>query len=648
MMEETVLSLPDFDEPEGVRVDAAKVRGRIRALISQFMERPRPLPPSDADLLNEFLASSRPAFASVIAEMGELRARLAKAKPGVVAAIERSMNDARARRSEIVASAAVSEEFLTRRSEAKARYNEALGAFEDEEETISALKPFLGMPHLPAIEAYELSAKAILAELTRTSPLSPRKGQMVLQEPEDTHLKPQFTARSALASGLDEKLIGKRKMVAIPFHHASSEAAEAGGLGAVEKSRKSYFLIDSRRPIGMGTWANLDDYLPYAFRSLSVPLLPVIDPSCTRFGFEEAFGKATWGHIEAEEKDKSGNVCRVCGSHQKLNVRARWQFREPVEGSLAPGVAKLEEFIVLCAGCTDALRPALSSVAAKSEQGYVQTSNKAREDWLALINRWWEPECAGYARQAYLIAFTAHQRRSRFNWIVDLSKQRSLFFGLEPGFAFGENGWIDTPDGPTFKVVGTPVFDRERIRHYFPVPDIFELKWGSTLRTAMAEMQDFDFGVIDHDGGGHRQKLAERVDELSPEMKSGIAELEDSEVEDLDVSAKDRISLEKTGGDTGDASAVSLDQDEDDLGYDPNDPKYAGMTKEEVYASFDEDVDCADPDDYTTKFVGNVVLKASQASARAGAGQEDAGDDEEDDDEEVGADDEETDETGFY
>lgn len=293
-MTDLASSAPEIEDPIAVSLDPVKVRARIRKLISQFMERPRPLPPSDADLLNEFLAIHRPQFGGIVAEVSRIKHALNRAKASEAVALERQLNERSAQRSDIVANAAVSEEFLTFRSLAKAQYNEALGAFEDEEESISALKPYLGMPHLPAIETHDLSAKAILAELTRMSPASPKKGQMVLQEPEDVHLKPQFMARSALSSGLHARLTVKRKMVGIPFAPTSTAGVEAGGLGAVERQRKMHFLIDGDRPVGRTAWGALDDYLPYAFRSLSVPMLPMVEPDCSQFSFAEVFGLPVW------------------------------------------------------------------------------------------------------------------------------------------------------------------------------------------------------------------------------------------------------------------------------------------------------------------------------------------------------------------
>lgn len=648
------------DEPidlEPVRVSSDRLRGRIRDLIAAFMARPRPIPASDADLLNHYLNNSSAEFLALVSKISDLKERLALSRGPEAKAIERELNSARAERSDVVAEAAVSEGFQKARAEAKASYNIAIGNFVDEEEAISALRPYLGMPHLPAVEADKLSSRAILDLLTRSSPDAPKKGQMVLQMPEDYHRNSIFAARSALGSGLDRRLIGRRKMIPVPFDVMSAQAAEASGRGAFERSRRVQFLLGKDRPEGLGDWKAIDDFLPFAYRSLTVPMMPLVQPSCTQFSFREAFGAATWKLINDEQVAKSGGVCNVCGSDKSVEAHPRWVFREPLEGSYSPGVATLSRFISFCNQCANALRPQYSSLVSSKGSGSELAPDKSQLEWLELINRWTGAECESHARQAYLLALTAHQRRSRLSWIIDLSAQRSLFICLEAGFSFTEEGWIYGPDEQTFKIVGTPVFDRDRLRHFYRAPDIFELEWGTTLKAAELFMKDFDMALADRDGTGQRTRpdegamtaaaislakegtdaaaVAEEIPvDPTKRLPDGLpaadkredgspSEANDAEKDDSseDTSHEDNASLapavttakgEATMPQTPEAQTPASGFDEE-LGYDPSDPRFAGMSQDEIYAIIDAegDADGGDGSDFHTRFCKDIFDRAN-------------------------------------
>lgn len=647
------------DEPvdlEPVRVAPHRLRGRIRELIAAFMAKPRPLPVSDADLLNDYLDTHSDEFSSLLQKIAELKERLALARGPESRALERELNIARAERSEVVAEAAMSEEFQKARAEAKASYNIAIGEFEDEEEAISALRPFLGMPHLPAVDAEKLSARAIVELLSKSSPAAPKKGQMVLQMPEAFHRDSIFAARSALGSGLDRQLIGRRKTVPVPFDVTSAQAAEATGRGAFERSRRIHFLLGQDRPECHVDWKSIDDFLPFAYRSLTVPMMPLVQPVCTQFSFEEAFGADAWKLINDEQVAKSGGVCNVCGSDKGVDAHPRWIFREPLEGSFSPGVATLSGFTTFCGQCANSLRPDFNAIVRKNGSGSELSPSKGQVDWLRLINRWTGSECDSYARKAYLMAMTAHQRRSRFNWIIDLSAQRSLFFCLEAGFSFSDEGWIFGPDEQSFKVVGTPVFDRDRLRHYYPSPDIFELEWGTSLSAAELFMKDFDMALADKHGTGQRAKPdqdAVRAMALSLAKEGSETDLDSDDVEatsgeqsatdannavneDGTQDAEDAAgTAEKTapsydlGGSSEDerADAPSAPRDpvedapgsgaDEELGYDPSDPRFKGKTQEEIYEMLDAEGDeGGDAEtDYQTSFCDDILAQANAAGS---------------------------------
>ena len=80
------------DEPvdlEPVRVTSHRLRGRIRELIAAFMARPRPLPVSDADLLNDYLNDHSGEFSFLVQKIAELKERLALSRGPEVKSIER-------------------------------------------------------------------------------------------------------------------------------------------------------------------------------------------------------------------------------------------------------------------------------------------------------------------------------------------------------------------------------------------------------------------------------------------------------------------------------------------------------------------------------------------------------------------------------
>ena len=76
---------------------------------------------------------------------------------------------------------------------------------------IQELRPFLGMPHLPDIEANALTAEVILSVLTGISKNAPMKGQMVLMLDENIYSKPQFFPRSAIRAGIAPSLKAERR-----------------------------------------------------------------------------------------------------------------------------------------------------------------------------------------------------------------------------------------------------------------------------------------------------------------------------------------------------------------------------------------------------------------------------------------------------
>lgn len=554
-------------------VEGCVLRTRIRELVTAFLVKPRPIGPTDADILNDYLVDRRPDFRQAVDELSDLTSERLSSTPRNRHRFDHLINGATARRAEIVASVALSDDFLTFRSEAKVRYHEALSAYEEEESVIAELRSFLGAPYLPDIEAEVLSAPEILKALTKPSSKWPRKGQIVLMADDDLYKRPQFAARSLLARGLEARLLRGQSIVAIPFANSTSQVVEACSVGAFERGRRTIFTVRDGRPLASVPWHQLDSFLPFACRSVSVPILPLASPAVSGFSFEEVFGRDIWRQIETEAVDESAGVCMMCGSSDKVSAHAAWRFREPVEGTYAPGLAELTRMMVYCRSCSDALRPSVRSLFSKSSDGYILNRNKAREDWLAVINRWTGQDCDGYVVDAYVTALASYRRRSRHNWIIDLKGLRSIFFQLEPGFHFDSENWIHGPSGQIFKIVQLPVYDENKIRHFAPAPDVFEVPFGSTLSQVTQLLADHDFAAIDKRGAGHTDEILHELDgKLSEDLERSMDACDDATGDEpIAVDVSKRINACESGASE---DAGEEDDDDDDEAYEDQVPDY--------------------------------------------------------------------------
>jgi len=552
-------------EQPGSRVVPGKaLRSRIRELISAFLPRERPIAPSDADLLNEYLTQYHPQFASVLERISGVTEEMKKASgrgglklPGTaknaraggarstLGDLEAKLVVAISERADMIAAAAASDHFLSYRAESKARFHDELAAFEQEAAVIRELKPYLAMPSLPDVEATELSADVILTLLSGFSRNAPLKGQMVLLSDETLYTRPQFFPRSALAGGIPKGLCSGMKIVPVPFAATHTLAVEALTHGAFERAGRVYFPVEDARPVSSSLWTEIDRFLPFGFRSLTVPLAPFVAPGPSGFDFVRAFGRESWSIIEGDFLDKHAGVCLVCGEKENVSAFPQWRFREPVGGSCSPGVQILDGFIAYCRNCADALRPSIQSLLEKARTGYVLKVDRERNAWLRQINRWNDRRYADYVRDAYLLAIEAHRRRSQNSWIIDLSSQKSLFFKLEPHLEMEDNGWIGTPDGQFFKIVGVPFYDGDTSRNFFPRPSIFEVPWGSSMDDVIEQLDREGFTAIDNAGmprPGRREFLS-----LSRSVEEGIAEVSSATVEEIPVDLDKRPSLEVHG-----------------------------------------------------------------------------------------------------
>lgn len=570
-----------------VRLSSNALRGRIRQLVSSFMMKPEPLPPTDADIINEYLNARVAEFGRVNLRIVELEEELAEAPAKAKRRLSGSLEEARARRMEIISQTVSSDDFAAFRSERKAAFKEARSRHEDEAMVIQELRPFLGMPHLPDIEANALTAEVILSVLTGISKNAPMKGQMVLMLDENIYSKPQFFPRSAIRAGIAPSLKAERGAgtVRSPFSANERYGVEAVAQGAFERRSRVYFKLEENRPLSHASWPEIDRYLPFAARSISVPLMPLVYPLASGFDFGKVFGDSAWRTIEEEILDRHASTCMVCGGIDKVKVHPRWRFREPVKGIFSPGVQQLDGFMTMCFNCEDTLRPSLDSLLAKTESGYVLQVDKERAAWMRIVNRWNDVTCRNYPRDAYLLAIESHRRRSLTNWIIDLSLQRSVFFTLEEGFSLERNGWIWPSRGAPFKVVGAPFYDRERIRNFFQKPSIFDVPWNSTLDDVSSILKDFDMAVVDEGGQGYEVDFPRNpVPDYSPDMEDKLEKVAAVEVESVEVDGSNRPT--EDSGETDVRPSPSDEPSEDgEYDYDEDDEGTASPDYHERYAS---------------------------------------------------------------
>ena len=558
------------DSQEGVEpsfLSSNALRQRIREIISEFLATPRPARPSDGDIMNEFLLFNVPRFAEindriVVLEDNLSLARSQQDKDKIIRKIAAS----RAERMELIASTASNEDFLSFRSKRRSRYNEMMLDYEQKAEMIKLLKPYLGMPHLPSICAKSFTAESILQALEGASQNAPVKGQIVLMLDENVYNKQQFFPRSAFRSGLSRLLFKKKTatLVRVPFNPMESMGVEAMSLGAFERKGKIFFKLNEGRPVAQAHWNEIDRFLPFACRSITVPLLPVLSPLPSGFDFEKTFGSDSWKTIEDEVLDRHGHACVVCGSDDRVKVAMRWRFREPIAESSGPGVQQLEGFMPLCHSCMDTLRPDVDSLLRKSRDGWVLSVSPEREGWLRVINRWDEPKDKAFVADAYLIAIEALRRRSLRNWIIDLSLVRSVYLSLEDKFYLDENGWIWPESSIPFKIVGTPFYEpRHCTRNFLPKPDIFDVPWGSSLETVMEKINKADMAVADSGGYGYVVDEAKNpVPPLAPAVVKKIDEIAKTEVESIEVDVSERPSVRQRNPLSEAVSNYKLEEEE--------------------------------------------------------------------------------------
>jgi len=571
-----------------VRLSSNMLRSRIRQLVSAFMMKPEPLPPTEADIINEYLNANVADFGRVNLRIVELEHELANAPAKARRRLSGALDEARARRMEIIADTVGDEDFASFRSERKTAFNETRSRHEEEAMVIQELRPFLGMPHLPDVEASALTAEVILSVLNGISRNAPMKGQMVLMLDENIYAKPQFFPRSAIRAGIAPSLKAERGSgtVRSPFSPNERFGVEAVAQGAFERRGRVYFKLEDGRPLSHGSWPEIDRYLPFAARSISVPLMPLVYPLASGFDFRTVFGEAAWVSIEEEILERHASTCMVCGGIEKVKAHPRWRFREPVKGIFSPGVQQLDGFLTLCFNCEDTLRPPLESLLAKTDNGYALDIDKERAAWMRIINRWSEVSCRSFPKDAYLLAIEAHRRRSLTNWIIDLSAQRSVFFTLEDDFSLERNGWIWPTHGAPFKIVGAPFYDRERVRNFFQKPSIFDVPWNSSLDDVNVILQDFDMAVADEGGHGYDVDFPRNpVPVYSPAMEENLEQVSSAAVERVEVDAGDRPSEAADETEEEDLPWKETSGSDDDYDYDEDDDSSSQPDYHERYAN---------------------------------------------------------------
>lgn len=601
-----------LDDASGsaVKVASNALRSRIRELISEFMMKPKPVSPTDADIMNSYLERNIFEFNQVNHRIIDLEEELENAAKKSQRRLKGQIEALHARRREIIAETASNKDFLSFRSEKKALFNEDLSRYEEQAIVIQELKPFLGMPHLPDIETKSLTAEVILSVLSGLTQKAPTKGQMVLMLDEAIYSKPQFFPRSALRDGIASSLRAGRGggAVRVPFSANDRLGAEALGHGAYERLGRVYFKLEKGKPQAHSLWNEIDRYLPFSSRSISVPMLPLVTPSASGFDFKTVFGEESWKPIKEEVLDKHSHTCMVCGGIEKVDVIPRWRFREPVFGTFGPGVQQLESFMTMCESCKDTLRPELSSLLKKSESGYVLNVSEEREAWLRTINRWNDPAHKQFANDAYLLAIEAHRRRARTSWIIDLSLQRSAFFMLERGFYIEHNGWIWPKKGSTFKIVGAAFFESEnQTRNFFQKPSIFDVPWGSDIAAVSRILDNFQMAAVDERGAGvDTSRNLSPVPDFAPELIESLDEVANKKIETVDVEAGKRPTEESSDEDDDEAIEFvpppTVAQTESNNTPSPPVPKI--VDEDDEYDDEDDDYSSSSPD-YHEKYASS-------------------------------------------
>ena len=502
-----------------IDLDGDAVRKHIRTVITEFNASAIPVPPSALDILVPYMNERVAEFSDVLREIEQA---LVKKSNKTDPYLQGLFN----RRDELIGEAVATEEFKQFRSKCYADYNLNIDRYNELQDVVIRLKPFLGMPGLPSMSVPMLDPALLLQKLVRVASGEPLRGQMILRVDEPFHEKPMFWPKGLANGRLDKELAGK--FAPVPYPLESVQARSAESKGAFLRRGVMCFPIEDGVPIAIGGWHSINSLLPFSLRSLCVPAAPTLMPAFAP-DLRDMFDMKALEPIYHRALAASNNMCVYCGSSDNVKAVPFWRFREPLKGGPRLGVQILNNIWALCGGCKDALRPSsqhLNESRDASGQKFITPTDELTSR-LILINHWTSDLSIENARTAYAMCVESQNRRNAFHWMVDVSLLKNDYLVLRDHFEIGGSGWIDEVSGQErksrFKIVGAGFLGPGNVRVFFSKPSIFDARWDDTVDSVSRRLDESDMTIIER--SNLRDALSEIKDvEAKVQSKDGLPE----------------------------------------------------------------------------------------------------------------------------
>ena len=483
-----------------IEIGGEDLRRFLREIIGKFFITAPPVEPSLSDILSVYLMEFSEDFRQVRDDVVALSVTMDAIKSDSDRYRKLLIEHSRlmSRRDEIINETVVSADFRRHMAQSKTRYNDEKRIYLDLADCVEQLKPYLGFPKLPSIKVPSVEPLIVLQAIKEFGKVRPFPDEMVMMGEEPFYSYPQFSARSVYHTGINPKLA--KNHIFVPFSKESKEGVEALAEGAFAKAGRLAFRVVDNRPAASSDWRKIDSLLPFAARSITVPLVPLVMPqSASMVDIPTLFGQEWWKAFQSELLTRHAEVCQICGGIKGVEATPSWRFIEPPRETTAPGLMVLDAFYLMCGDCRFAFRPSLEkSFSTLHGKPVAEPDLRAR---ISLVNRWTDPGTEPYAAKVFELMIDAFERRSAMRWLVNLSLLAGQPLRLDPAFVIDDNGWVKREGvaHDAFKIVGASFYDRAIERHLYPAPKVFRTRWGHTLAEAIEFIQQASDDLVVED-----------------------------------------------------------------------------------------------------------------------------------------------------
>lgn len=485
----------------------------VRAVLRPFCEfvgrEVKPAPFDKADLLVQFMAQDA-TFIEIRRQIANTHVLMARSRrPGSstrseLTGLEEKLLRLESERQRVIATAASSPEFATFRegetSASKTRLDEWMKA----QAVAARARLVLARDQLPRIiRPDEVSVLSVLKAVENHVEAAPPLGSLVLMGEQPRPAEEDFQPISAYASGLNPRMFSASVRLHVGIESERGKQAEVDG-AMVSREALVMRLSDARRPVSEDHWDRFEDILPLAARREVVPILPYCIPFSSPYSaLRSLLSTESWRAIRNGANDRNNGTCVICGMSAAGEVRAEWQFLEPMRHSGAFGIQKLVDVRPYCSACGKVVFPEPDKLVtlAPSPDGY----QRSREVYvvnptmrrLGRVNRWDDLASPDPLATAVSITQAAYQRRSATRWALDLSILHGMNVSLHPDMVMHRKGWImrksDVPlfdDGRSVhltRIFGTSFVNSDGGRVFFEVPPIHLVPWDTAVEDVMVD-----------------------------------------------------------------------------------------------------------------------------------------------------------------